>query len=42
MPRIQEDDFGYYFILNGCFHGHWRSKAEAIGGREVEMRRAKI
>ena len=39
LPRILENVHGYYFNIGDVEHGHWRSKSEALGGRNVEINR---
>jgi hypothetical protein len=39
MSPILEDANGFYFVMDGRVYGYWRSKQEAILGRDVEMRR---
>ena len=39
VPRIRDSPHGYYFKIGDVEHGHWRSKSEAMAGRNVEINR---
>lgn len=38
--HVFEKPEGWYAAVNGNVYGTWRSRAEALGGMEVEQRRA--
>ena len=37
--KVIEKDDGWYCVVGGREHGSWRSRAEAVGGMQVEQRR---